>query len=516
MNAKQEEEAIFWCGLMAPILFGGLDTAEERRELRKLSKLEVVFPDGSKRKPSLSTLKRKFKKYRDGSFNAMARKVRNDQGKPRSVSAEVIATAIAAKKEQPRRSPLIINQILEQQHGKTVPRSTLYRHLKEAGATLLKLGVTKKKVRKRWTCEHSNDMWAGDFEYGPYVLLDGKSRRSYLSAFIDVCSRRIVAARYYVRQNFDVLCDTLIRGFEVHGVPLNVYVDNGKVYHVGALKQACYRLGIGLLHRPVRDPATGGIIERFFLTAQTQFEAEVRAGEMLSLDRLNESFAAWLDVVYHQTEHSETKQTPQKRYDDRLIAIRQADIEAVAESFLQNAKRTVDKTFSDIRIDNLFYKVDPKLRGDRLNVRYDIRGSVEEILLYSTKDEYLGKGILHQREEGQDLAAEATVPVVQFNVLNMLIDKHRQQLTDEIGGIDYSVMQHPQRWSLNAFAACMADLLGRRGGISAFNTEEFTALSQVHEHHPNMTRTLLKKAFARAEHPTIPEIVYELQKLQEN
>lgn len=515
MNARQEEEAVFWCGLLTSVLFEKLEKGEECQRLRELSQQEVVFPGGGKRKPSLSTLKRKLKKYRAGGFNAMARKVRNDRGQSRSVLPEVIATAIAAKKDQPRRSPVMLNLILKQQHGKSVPRSTLYRHLKDAGATRIKLGVTKQKVRKRWTCEHTHDMWAGDFEYGPYVLVNGKSVQSYLSAFIDVCSRYIVAGRYYVRQNFDVLSDTLIRSFEVHGVPRKIYLDNGKVYHAHALKRACYRLGTGLLHRAVRDPATGGIIERFFETVQSQFEAEVRAGDMLSIDRLNEAFAAWLDVVHLQTPNSETGQSPKQRYDDRLIAIRQADMEAVAESFLQHTTRSVDKTFSDIRLNNHFYKVDPRLRGDRLDVRYDLRGPVDEILLYSLKEEYLGKGILHQREEGQDAPAQSPRSDVKFDVLGMLIDKHRKQLADEIGGIDYSVMQSPRRWSFDAFGACLADLLGRQGGLSAFSAEELDALSQVHHRHPNLTRTLLKKAFARADRPTIPAIVYALQQLEE-
>ena len=516
MNAKQEDEAVFWCGLLTSVLFEKLETGEERRRLKELSQQEVVFPGGGKRKPSLSTLKRKLKKYRAGGFNAMARKARGDRGEPRAVSAAVITTAIAAKREQPRRSPLMLNLILEQQHGRTVPRSTLYRHLKEAGATRLKLGVTQKKVRKRWTCEHTHDMWAGDFEYGPYVLIEGQSVQSYLSAFIDVCSRAIVAARYYVRQNFDVLSDTLIRGFEAHGVPRNVYVDNGKVYHAQALKRVCYRLGCGLLHRTVGDPATGGIIERFFETVQSQFEAEVRAGDLLSLDRLNEAFAAWLEVVYHQSANAETKEAPNQRYDQRLIAIRQADMQAVAESFLQQEERTVDKTFSDIRLNKRLYKVDPKLRGDRLRVRYDLRGPVEEILLYSLKDEYLGKGLIHQRQEGQAPQPEPHRGAPRFDLLGMLIDKHRQQLDAEIAGIDYSVMQRPRRWSFDAFAACLADLLGRQGGLSAFNAEELEALSKVHASHPRLTRVLLKKAVAQAERPTLPAIVYALQNPKED
>jgi transposase InsO family protein len=516
MNAKQEEESVFWCGLLTSVLFEKLEKSEERRQLRELSQQEVVFPGGRSGKPSLSTLKRKFKKYRSGGFNALSRKVRSDRGEPRRVSSEVIATAIEAKQEQPRRSPVMLNLILDQQHGRTVPRSTLYRHLKEAGATRLKLGVTQQKVRKRWTCEHTHEMWAGDFEYGPYVLVEGQSVQSYLSAFIDVCSRFIVSARYYVRQNFDVLTDTLRRGFEVHGVPLKIYLDNGKVYHAQALKRACYRLGAGLLHRPVKDPATGGIVERFFETVQSQFEAEVRASAIISLDRLNEAFAAWLEVVHHQTANSETDEAPRQRYDQRLIAIRQADPEAVAESFLQQEERTVNKTFSDIRLDNRFYKVDPKLRGDRLRVRYDLRGPAEEVLLYSLKDEYLGKGLVHQRQDGQDPVGEPKRSPPRFDLLGLLIDKHRQQLATEIGGIDYSVMQRPRRWSFDAFAACLAELLGRQGGLSAFSAEELDALSKVHAHQPSLTRTLLRKAFAQAERQTLPAIVYALQNPKED
>ena len=152
MNARQEEEAVFWCGLLASVLFGRLDKGEERRELREISNREVMFPNGRKRKPSLSTLKRKLKKYRHGGFTAMARQPRNDRGKPRAVPAEVIATAIAAKKEQPRRSPVMLNQILEQRHGKTVSRSTLYRHLKEAG------GVDRRNVA--FSCGDQTVRWS--------------------------------------------------------------------------------------------------------------------------------------------------------------------------------------------------------------------------------------------------------------------------------------------------------------------------------------------------------------------
>ena len=45
---------------------------------------------------------------------------------------------------------------------------------------------------------------------------------------------------------------------------------NGKVYHAAALKTACYRCHIKLLHRPPGDPAPGGLIERFFRTDKSR------------------------------------------------------------------------------------------------------------------------------------------------------------------------------------------------------------------------------------------------------
>jgi hypothetical protein len=116
---------------------------------------EQDFPDGQRRKPSLSTLWRKWKQYREGGFETLFRRRRADRGKPRKAKLSMIDKAIAIKKDQPRRSDETINQFLMEEFHATIPKSTLYRHLKRAGATRLKLGVSKKKVRRRWTRDFS-------------------------------------------------------------------------------------------------------------------------------------------------------------------------------------------------------------------------------------------------------------------------------------------------------------------------------------------------------------------------
>jgi len=46
------------------------------------------------------SLRRKFNRYRQGGFNALARKGRSDRGKSRNIAAQIIAQAIELKKEQ--------------------------------------------------------------------------------------------------------------------------------------------------------------------------------------------------------------------------------------------------------------------------------------------------------------------------------------------------------------------------------------------------------------------------------
>ena len=283
MNAHDETWAVFWCSLLAPVLFGEVSPRETGRLLRSLAEKDCTFPDGRRKRPSLSTLRRKLRLYRQGGFEALAKRPRDDRGKSRKHSPAMLQRAVELKQEQPLRSEETINQFLRQEFGRTIPPSTLYRHLRAAGATRLKLGVTQTKVRCRWTRDQTHALWLGDFEEGPYVLHEGQGVPTHLSAFIDCHSRYVVEARYYYRQNLDILIDSLLRAWAVHGASRELYLDNAKVYHAHALQAACYALNIRLIHRTAGDPPPGGLIERFFKTAQSQFEAEVHAGDRRQL-----------------------------------------------------------------------------------------------------------------------------------------------------------------------------------------------------------------------------------------
>lgn len=513
MDKEQEKWAIFWCELLTPVIYDEIEPELTNQFLRKLAKTKTRFPDGRVGKPSLSTLRRKLNRYRQAGFDALARKDRSDRGKPRSIAGQVIEKAIELKKEQPFRSPNTINRFLEEMFATTIPRSTLYRHLKQANATRLKLGVLRKKIRKRWSRNHTHDLWVGDFEDGPYVLEKGSAVPTYLSVFIDCHSRYGIEARYYFRENLDVLIDSFIRALSIHGAPLTLYVDRAKIYLSNSLRAACYRLNIKLLHRPPKDPPPGGLVERLIQTIQVQLEAEIRAGDLLTLDQLNRYLSAWLAVSYHKTVHSETKETPDQRYQKGLTVIRKVDMNKVVESFMQSINRTVNRTFADIRLDNRFYRVEPKLRGDRVQVKYDPFSSWDTVQIYSLAGHYLGTGTLYDRTDPVTAGPEKPQKKPEHSYTDLLLRQHKKLLAEQTGGIDYRKIVDRRPWPFHEFAKSVAQLMGKKAALADLTAGELESLKKVYNQSTAINQNMLKQAFEKALYPTVPYIILELKHL---
>ena len=515
MGCNDEDWAVFWCALLSPLRLGEIPERQREAYFRQLSQHERLLPNGQRKCISVRTLRRQWKRLRDGGVRGVYRSRRSDRGQPRKKQADLLARAVVLKKEQPYRSDEVINCILRREFGSEVPRSTLYRHLHREGVTRCKLGISSEPIRCRWTREQSNALWVGDFEHGPLVIQHGQVIKTHLSAWIDCHSRYIVGARYYVRENLDILIDSLLRAWGHHGASRELYVDNAKIYHANGLVLACSRLNIKLLHRPPLDPPAGGLIERFFQTAQGQFEAEVRATTPLTLDDLNQLFQAWLSTAYHVHVHSETAQTPHERYHADSRFIRLVDLNAVLEFFHEQYHRTVDSDFCDVRIDNQFFAVDPKLRGDQVIVHLDPFSPSDEVQLYSLTGTYLGVARRYEREKGahpQPTPKKDKTPVQAHYLDALRADHAAAQERQRAGGLDYHSARLRNTWSFSSFAGKFAQLMGRPG-ISALSAQELEILAAYHRRHDRVTETLLREAFASAESPSIPHVLLQLQAL---
>jgi hypothetical protein len=201
MGRNDEDWAVFWCSLLSPVLLGEIPERRRERYFHELSRAEHRLPNGQWRRLSVRTFRRQWRRLKAEGVPGLYRRRRSDRGKARKRHADLLARAVELKKEQPYRSDEVLNCILKREFGREVPRSTLYRHLRREGATRRKLGVSKEKVRCRWTRDQPGALWVGDFEHGPLVMYQGQSVKTHLSAWIDCHSRHIIEARYYVREN---------------------------------------------------------------------------------------------------------------------------------------------------------------------------------------------------------------------------------------------------------------------------------------------------------------------------
>jgi fluoride ion exporter CrcB/FEX len=82
-----------------------------------------------------------------------------------------------------------------------------------------------------------------------------------------------------------------------------------------------------------------------------------------------------------------------------------------------------------------------------------------------------------------------------------------------VKGIDYVKLVSSSRWPFASFVQTLAELMGRKGGLTAFSTFELEALKHIHSKHPSLTAMLLKNAFESSTINTVGQLALALQTL---
>ena len=83
MANQDEQWVVFWCSLLGPILLEQVPAGERRRFFKELSQKETLLPNGKRKRISLSTLKRKVRRFRLHGIDGLRRQSRTDHGRAR-------------------------------------------------------------------------------------------------------------------------------------------------------------------------------------------------------------------------------------------------------------------------------------------------------------------------------------------------------------------------------------------------------------------------------------------------
>ena len=364
-RAEQARQVgLFRYRLVSEVTGPQLSARERGRRVRELAAAEHDGP-GGKVRVSEQTIRRWVRWWRAGGFEALV--PAPARVTPRT-PAEVLALAVALKRENPQRTAVQITRILRAQAGWAPSDRTLQRHFVRLELDRELEG--RPQVFGRFEAARCNELWTGDALHGPVIA----GRKTYLFAFLDDRSRAVMAARFGFSEDTVRLAAALRPALASRGVPERIYVDNGSAFVDSWLLRACASLGIKLVHSAPGRPEGRGKIERFFRTVRDQFLVEITseaAAAITGLEELNRLFTAWAETVYHPRPHTETGAPPLRRWQEGVSAPLPLPTPAqLREAFLWSEFRTVTKT-ATVSLHGNAYQVDELLTGRKVELVFD-------------------------------------------------------------------------------------------------------------------------------------------------
>jgi putative transposase len=373
MESKAEKIALFRYGLIAPLVLETLPHGEFTRRAQEIAARTYEIPYSRRTSVSLDTLRAWARRYRRGGFEALAPQPRRDRGQTRILTPPIADLIERLKRENPHRTGVTLLRELALSADQSAPpisAATLYRFLKQRGLTARQL--LREPAHKKFEAQFSNQIWQSDLLFGPYVQRPGGGRRqAFLYAILDDASRLVPHAQFYAQQSLEAFLDCLRQAVAARGLPVRLYVDNGKVYRSQQLARIAASLGILVTHTPPYQPQGRGKIERFFRSVREQLLANLDPKLTLSLDELNERLAAWIEQSYHCSQHSALGTTPLQRWQRDIGRVRQlSPTTDLRRLFFYRLDRLVrrDSTFL---LHHRFYEAPAQVVGQTVEVRFD-------------------------------------------------------------------------------------------------------------------------------------------------
>lgn len=368
---KKHDIALMRYSVIAPIITG---LQEDYPSLdafyRDAEKRGVVFPDGSVKHFSASTIERWYRYYRKGGFDALIPQGRVDEGRSRKLDNDLQEQIRYLKLHYPRMSASAIYRQL-QDNGSIVKGdvsgSTVCRFINQMA---LELKTTNNPDMRRYERPHINEVWCGDSSVGPYLKTeDGRKHKVYIIALIDDASRFIVGIDIFFHDNFINLMSVMKSAVAKYGRPQMFNFDNGSSYKNKQMELLAARIGSVLHYDQPYTPTQKAKIERWFRTMKDQWMASLDIRDFHSLDELRGNLFAYVNA-YNNTAHSSLKgKTPQERFFSEPHCFYRIPTEDLDKHFLLEIERRVSSD-SVIVIDHTEYEVDCRFAKQRIRLRY--------------------------------------------------------------------------------------------------------------------------------------------------
>ena len=174
----------------------------------------------------------------------------------------------------------------------------------------------------------------------------------------------------------------------------------------------------------------------------------------------------------------------------------------------------MDKDFSDVRVEGLFFAVDPTLRGDRLVIQYDPFFRWPKSSLTPPRGRYVGLGRRYQRKGSHPQPAPVACQPIAPHYLDALRAEHAvMQEQRRSLGIDYRSARQRNVWSLSSFGAFSPVYRVVRAAYPGWPCRKWISWPPSTPATISSHRESAPAGLEQAPAATLPEVLFQLQSL---
>jgi putative transposase len=399
MSKKSKGKLTDWAQLRFSIIGGLLASPPQKGDLRKelqdLARCCYRHPTEDRWvRFGASTIERWYYQAlgSDDPIKALSRKVRTDAGQQKAMNQKLFSALCKQYEDYPNWSyRLHVDnlQALMAQHpelGEVPSYSTVLRGMKQRGWYKKKgkhrprsLGQNRAQERlARWEvrsfeAEYVHALWHLDFHEGRRVVdVNGKWYTPCALCILDDRSRLCCHIQWYLRQTAQTLIHGLCQAFHKRGLPRSLMTDNGSAMLAQETQEGLLRLGIKHEKTLPYSPYQNGKQEAFWGQLEGRLLAMLSKVEPLTLEFLNRSTQAWVEIEYNRSMHEEIGTSPLNRLIKGPEVSRPSpDSQSLHFAFTIQERRVQRRSDGTISIKGIRFEVPSRFRHfEHVFVRY--------------------------------------------------------------------------------------------------------------------------------------------------
>jgi transposase InsO family protein len=247
------------------------------------------------------------------------------------------------------------------------------RHADRPGAERAAQRREQLEVRS-YEATHTHGLWHADFHHGSRKVLtaQGSWEIPLLLGVLDDHSRLACHLQWYQDESAESFVHGLSQAIQKRGLPRALMTDNGGAMRAAESVEGLSRLGI--IHERTLEysPYQNAKQEVFWAQVEGRLMAMLEGVDNLTLELLNESTQAWVELDYHRNKHSELGVSPLERYLEAPSVGRPSpSSEELRRSFRTEVVRTQRRSDGTLSLMGRRFEVPSRYRHlQRLHLHY--------------------------------------------------------------------------------------------------------------------------------------------------